>query len=180
MIQKARGRKHFKTVLATVLTILVISAVPAFANENNEDNEHGFLEELSETLGVGALLGLIALNSLYYYSMAYRQWPASRQRLPEIAKIPLRWKGRVRRYHYRGNPIITGIGFLHGIWAEHDHFILWCGWGLLVFLCVSGFIMKIQGADQPGAKASRLIHGQHIFSIAMVILLLIGHALVED
>ena len=160
-----------------------MSAAPAFANEDNEgkETEHELLEEISETLGVGSLLGLIALNSLYYYSMAYRRWAhASRRRFPEIAKMPLHLKGKISRYHYWGNPIVTGIGFLHGIWAEHNTLILWCGWGLLVFLCISGFIMKLQGADQPGAKASRLIHGQHIVSILMVVFLLIGHALVED
>jgi len=50
---------------------------------------------------------------------------------------------------------------------------------VLVLLCSTGLIMKLQKADAPGAKANRLIHTQHAFSIIMLVCLLIGHVLVD-
>lgn len=155
---------------------------PPHDDDDHEERqkEHSPLEEVSHALGIASLLGLIVLNALYYYSMGLKRIPqAARARLPEKFKRPLKWKSRFRKYHYWGNPVVLGIGYLHGVWAEEENFILWAGWGLIVVLAISGLIMKLQKADEPGAKASRLIHSQHFFSVLMVVLLLIGHAVAD-
>lgn len=160
---------------------MLIMVSPTMANDDDRhDNGSKFLEEVSEGLGVVSLWGLIFLNALYYYGMTLRRLPKwIRQTLPNFFKKPLQWKGRFRHYHYWGNPGIIAIGYLHGIWAEESNILLWVGWGLLVLLAVSGLIMKIQKADLPGAKIHRLIHTQHTLSIAMVIILWIGHLLAD-
>lgn len=178
-----RGVPGFKNLSACfcVLACLAAPVSPLWADEAKGDPEESVLNEVSEGLGVAVLWGMIVLNAAYYYSMAYRRWPReSRQRWPEICKKPLQWKGRLRNYHYWGNPAMTALGALHGIWAKHGSFLLWCAWALMICLCLSGYIMKTQGADQPGAKASRWLHTQHILAIIMAVLLLAGHALVED
>lgn len=178
-----RGGNGFKFPLACffVLAFLAAPALPLSADEGDKDHEESALEEVSEGLGVAVLWGLIVLNAAYYYSMAYRRWPReSRQRWPEIREKPLQWKGRFRNYHYWGNPAMTVLGALHGIWAKHGGILLWRGWALMICLCLSGHVMKTQGADQPGAKASRWLHAQHILAVTMAVFPLVGHALVED
>jgi hypothetical protein len=94
-------------------------------------------------------------------------------------KLVTKHKTWLRPYHYRGNPIMIAIAWLHGVWAEDNNYILWMGWGLLVILAFSGWTMKRQGADGLGGKTSRLIHFQHSTSILMLILLLVVHTLAE-
>lgn len=175
--------KKTKTTFWIILAVLVAFLVlgPALANDDDRlAKEDSFLEEVSEGLGVVSLWGLVFLNALHYYGMALRRLPKGiREILPHLFKKPLQWKGRFRHYHYWGNPVIIGIGYLHGIWAEESNLLLWAGWGLLVLLTISGLIMKLQKADLPGAKIHRLIHTQHTLSVAMVVLLWIGHLLAD-
>ena len=175
-----------KSTLFIVLfvTVCLMTAAPASAHGDDDHEGRGgkdeVLEEVSEVLGTLSLWGLIVLNGLYYYGMALKRLPKkTRAELPQNFKTPLRWKVRFRNYHYWGNPVVLGIGFLHGVWAEHQHFVLWMGWGLLVLLTFSGLIMKLQKADAPGAKAHRLIHTQHTLAVLMATLLLVGHALAD-
>ncbi|MBF0276188.1 MAG: hypothetical protein HQM13_00295 [SAR324 cluster bacterium] len=138
------------------------------------------MHEISEGLGVLSLWGLILLNVLYYYSMAFKLVPKTlRIQGPELIKKPLKWKAKFRKYHYWGNPVMIGIACIHGWYAEKTHWTLWLGWGILVLLSLSGFLMKLQKADQPGAKVNRLIHSQHFLSILMLLTLLIGHGIVD-
>jgi len=179
---KLKALKPRIGLLAIVFCLM--AAVPAaVADEDSagqRTGENKLLEEVSEGLGVAGLWGLIILNSLYYYSMGYKHIPKqAKTAAPDILKLPMKWKSRFRKYHYYGNPLAVATGFLHGIWAKKTNLLLWAGWGVLVVLCLTGLIMKLQKADAPGAKANRLIHTQHALSIAMVVCLLIGHALVD-
>ncbi|MCP4296359.1 MAG: hypothetical protein GY786_12195 [Proteobacteria bacterium] len=153
----------------------------------DDDDDHDYrngrdhvLEEISEGLGVVSMWGLVLFNGFYYYSMVFKSVPRSTKKsLPDFVKMPVKWKVKFKSYHYLGNPLMIGIAFLHGWWAEKSHPILWIGWAILPLLMTSGIIMKIQKADQVGAKVNRLIHTQHLLSITMILCLLIGHAFVD-
>ncbi|MFQ5672741.1 MAG: hypothetical protein ACE5G9_06575 [Nitrospinales bacterium] len=177
--------KALKPRIQLLVIVFYLLASVSIAIAHGDDANHGagenkLQEEVSHGLGVVSLWGLIILNSLYYYSMGYKRIPRQvKTSAPQYLKLPIKWKSRFRNYHYRGNPIVVAIAFLHGIWAEENNLLLWAGWGILVVLCLTGLIMKLQKADAPGAKANRLIHTQHAFSVIMLVGLLIGHALVD-
>lgn len=175
--------QHKLFIFAILVSFLLLLPIGLRADDDDEkyrgSREH-VMEEVSESLGTISLWGLILFNGLYYYCMAFKRVPKGfRTHAPEIAKQPLKWKTKFRKFHYWGNPVVIALAFLHGWWAEKTHPVLWWGWGILVFLMISGIIMKLQKADQPGAKVNRLIHTQHFFSIAMLVLLLVGHGLVD-
>lgn len=165
-------------------SLLIGVSVPALANGDDHDHDSGdsFLEAVSDALGVASLWGLVVLNALWYYHMGVRKLPRPvREALPDfVVKKPVQWKVRWRNYHYWGNPVMLGLSYLHGWWAEDSNWVLWAGWGLIGVLCLSGLAMKLQGADQPGAKVTRLLHTQHTLSVVMVVLLWIGHLFADD
>ena len=138
--------------------------------------EEEMAEEVSEGLGTDALWGFVVLNGLYYYSMTFKLLPKkSRNEMPGFAKTPLKWKSKFRQFHYWGNPLVIGIAWLHGITAEASNEMVWGGWAIMLLLALTGWIMKLQRADQPGAKITKLLHMQHLMSIIMVVALFAGH-----
>ncbi|MGP0566835.1 MULTISPECIES: hypothetical protein [unclassified Nitrospina] len=177
-------RRFLKTAVSFVAWFWIGAPLPAFANGDDHDHESGdsFLEEVSDALGVLSLWGLVLLNALWYYHMGVRKLPRSvREALPDfVVRKPVQWKVRWRNYHYWGNPVMLGLSYLHGWWAEDSNWVLWAGWGLIGVLCLSGLAMKLQGADQPGAKVTRLLHTQHTLSVVMVVLLWVGHLFADD
>lgn len=174
-----------KTRWIRVLLILLLLNVAPFVIADDDDerwenegreHESEIAEEISESIGTIALWGFLLLNGLHYYSMGFKRIPkGARTSVPGIFKWPLKWKNRFRHYHYWGNPVLIGIALLHGITAEESNRLVWIGWGLMALLAVTGLIMKLQRADQPGAKVTRLLHMQHLMSVLMIISLLAGH-----
>ncbi|MBC8258695.1 MAG: hypothetical protein H8E38_06760 [SAR324 cluster bacterium] len=168
--------------LMILVVVLFFMSIILFAGDNErwEREEYGseneMLEEVSEGLGVLALWGFVLLNGLYYYSMVFKRIPKnSRKVFPQTVKQPLKWKAKFRRFHYLGNPFLLVIAWLHGVTAESSNQLVWGGWGIMVLLALSGLIMKIQRADQPGAKVTRLLHAQHFLSVLMIFALWAGH-----
>ncbi|WP_282012229.1 hypothetical protein [Nitrospina watsonii] len=157
---------------------LLLSPSPTAANgDDPHDKEDTVLEAVSDALGVVSLWGLVVLNAFWYYHMGVRRLPRrARNLVPDLfVRKPVQWKVRFRNYHYWGNPVMLGLSYLHGWWAEDSNWVLWAGWGLIGVLCLSGLAMKLQGADQPGAQVTRLLHTQHTLSVVMVLLLWVGH-----
>ncbi len=186
---------RWKAFLVLLASLLLLS-VPLWADDDDwgegdddrrsssffggEGYEGGEGSEAGEALGNVALLGFVALNALYYYSMGFKRAPkAVRTSSPSWVKQPLKWKNATRSLHYWGNPVLIGIAWLHGITAGEGNVLVWAGWGLMVLLALSGLIMKLQRADAPGAKVNRLIHSQHVLSIVMVLLLWVGHGFLD-
>jgi hypothetical protein len=180
VITRNINKNHMLRMLFLIIIFSVSLVLLADEDDHWEDDKHGseneMLEELSEGLGTLTLWGFVLLNGLHYYSMGFKRLPKNtRTGLPEMAKLPLKWKVRFRKYHYWGNPLLIGIAWLHGITAEASNLLVWSGWGVMLLLALSGFIMKLQRADHPGAKITRLLHMQHLMSIIMVIALIAGH-----
>jgi len=134
----------------------------------------GYENEGGEALGSITLWSFLILNSLYFYSMMFRALPKELKQT-ELFRFPIRLKVMIRNYHYWGNPVVVGIAYVHGIWSSGGNILLWGGWGIMVLLSLSGMLLKLQRADQPGAKFNRLLHSQHALSVIMLVMLLIGH-----
>ncbi len=171
--------------ITAVLILLILSApqnVVADDDEEgweyeNREHENEMAEEISEGLGTIALWGFLLLNGLHYYSMGFKRMPKGvRISVPGIFKWPLKWKNRFRHFHYWGNPVLIAIAWIHGVTAEDSNRLVWFGWGLMTLLAVTGLIMKLRRADQPGAGVTRLLHMQHLMSVLMIITMLAGHA----
>jgi hypothetical protein len=183
---------RFRKLLLLLLLLLSVTAVGSLNaddDDHDDDDDHGFRgssheyegdEELSEGLGSLALLGFVTLNGLYFYSMGFKRLPKPvRTAAPKWVTLPLKLKSHFRNVHYLGNPLVIGIAWAHGVTAEESNLLVWAGWGLMLLLAFSGIIMKLQRADQPGARVNRLIHTQHLLSIAMVLLLWLGHGFLD-
>ncbi len=172
-------------MLRMFLIIIIFTISPIlFADDDDDDHwerdgngyENEYAKELSEGLGTIALWSFVVLNGLHYYSMSFKMLPKfTRTAMPGFIKEPLKWKSAFKQFHYWGNPLVIGLAWLHGITAEDSNQLVWMGWAIMLLLAFSGFIMKLQRADQPGAKITRLLHMQHLMSVIMVVALFAGH-----
>ena len=171
---------YFRSVNALLIAIgLLLIASPATAQVDDDDldeDEDG-LEDLGEDIGTVSawLLGL---------TLAYFAWkrllPVARQELKDKQH-----KDRLKRLNSlnkKAIPVhtILGVaalvtGIAHGLMVGGGPLMLWVAVVLMGVLSVSGGLMRWRWPPREIKRGARLLHMQRLLSVAVVILLLVGH-----
>lgn len=171
---------YFRSVNALLVAIgLLLIASPATAQVDDDDldeDEDG-LEDLGEDIGTVSawLLGL---------TLAYFAW----KRLLPVARKQLKdkqQKDRLKRLNSlnkKAIPVhtILGVaalvtGIAHGLMVGGGPLMLWVAVVLMGVLSVSGGLMRWRWPPREIKRGARLLHMQRLLSVAVVILLLVGH-----
>ena len=171
---------YFRSVNALLVAIgLLLIASPATAQVDDDDldeDEDG-LEDLGEDIGTVSawLLGL---------TLAYFAW----KRLLPVARKELKdkqQKDRLKRLNSlnkKAIPVhtILGVaalvtGIAHGLMVGGGPLMLWVAVALMGILSVSGGLMRWRWPPREIKRGARLLHMQRLLSVAVVILLLVGH-----
>ena len=171
---------YFRSVNALLVAIgLLLIASPATAQVDDDDldeDEDG-LEDLGEDIGTvsACLLGL---------TLAYFAW----KRLLPVARKELKDKQqkdllkRLNSLNKKAIPVhtILGVaalvtGIAHGLMVGGGPLMLWVAVVLMGVLSVSGGLMRWRWPPREIKRGARLLHMQRLLSVAVVILLLVGH-----
>ena len=173
-------------VLIGVMMLLFIPSALADDDEEEEkddDDDEKILGIDAEDLGEVALYFLVATLSIAVWKPSFK-W--LRKKGPDLFNAePREFKKKLgifnRRFmkvhNYLGG-IAAIVGTAHGIALEW-HWTLWAGMVGIWMLIFSGFLMQWKWPPKEFRKGARLLHMQRAMSIMAVVLLYIGHELVD-
>jgi hypothetical protein len=169
-------------VLGIVFLMLLPTAI-ADGDEDSEDDESAILGLEGEATGEIAQVLLIGTLSIVVWKPLF-SWLRSKG--PELFdKEPRAFKKSLgvfnRRFMKVHNWIGLGaavVGTIHGYVLEW-HWTLWLAMAFMWVLVASGFLLHWKWPPREFRKGARLLHMQRAMSIGVVVLLLIGHAIVD-
>jgi hypothetical protein len=180
-----------KRILLLFLFLILLAPLGALADEDDEGDEgDDDDEDESSILGVeGEDLGNVALY-LMIATLTIVGWKPTlkwlRKKGPEIFDTePREFKRKLgvfnRRYMKIHNFIGLGtavVGTIHGLMLEW-HWTLWAGMAALWILVFSGSMMQWRWPPKEMRKGARLLHLQRTLSVVAIILLFVGHRIVD-
>ena len=155
--------------------------------ENEDQHRLGFMEsdnEGNETAGqIAAWLLLVAnftiiVSILIMWINRFTQLaPGFKKALTNLNRFQ---KKHLMRFHYYLNPMIAGIVLWHWLSSSCKSTAL-PEWGLLImFMLISlGILLKYKIGPKPIRKIVFQIHTQPFIFIAMILVLTIGHMIVD-
>ncbi|MBT7979877.1 MAG: hypothetical protein HN684_01790 [Euryarchaeota archaeon] len=165
--------------LAILITLLLLSS-NVVADDDTDEGDEG-MDDLGEGLGTVAawLLGFTLI-----YAVWKRALPPLRKSLKSSNQKDLVKK--LNKANKKVIPIHTLVGLaalitgsIHGLMMDDSHISLWIAIALMGLLSVSGSLMRWKWPPKTVKKGARLLHMQRAMSIAVVILLFLGHELVD-
>lgn len=175
---------RFGTGLTLVVLLLLLTPTALAHEEKDEDeDEPKILGIEGEDLGNVALYFLIATLAIALWKPAFK-W--LRKHGPErFDKEPREFKQKLgvfnRRFMKVHNWIGLGtavLGTVHGFILEW-HWTLWAGMVALWVLVFSGSMMQWRWPPKEMRKGARMLHFQRTLSIVAIILLYVGHVIVD-
>ena len=134
------------------------------------------LGEVAQWLMVGTLL-IVAWKPLFKWLRANGPEQFSVEARSFKKKLGV-FNRRFMRVHLWIGLAAVVLGTVHGYVLEW-HWTLWLAMFFLWLLVVSGGLMMWKTPPKQIRKASRMLHMQRAMSVVAVLLLLIGHALVD-
>ncbi|MFQ3344307.1 MAG: hypothetical protein ACKVI6_06470 [Candidatus Poseidoniales archaeon] len=174
-------RIRWHMILALVL--LLMTPTTLADGDDDDDDEQRILGIEGEDLGSIALYLLIATLMIVIWKPVFK-W--LRKYGPgHFDKEPREFKRKLGVFNRRFMKIHNWIGFgtaavgtIHGIVLEW-HWTLWAGMAALWILVFSGSMMQWRWPPKEMRKGARLLHLQRTMTVVAVVLLLIGHELVN-
>ncbi|MCH1540198.1 MAG: hypothetical protein L7S56_02005 [Candidatus Poseidonia sp.] len=175
---------RWSLVLALLLLSLTSTALAdGDDGDDDDDDEQKVLGIDGEDLGDVALYLLIATLLIVIWKPVFK-W--LRKNGPELFdKEPRKFKRKLgvfnRRFMKVHNWIGLGtavVGTIHGYVLEW-HWTLWAGMGALWILVFSGSMMQWRWPPKEFRKGARLLHLQRTLSLVALILLYVGHGIVD-
>jgi len=173
--------------LGMLILIITTQSVLADGDDNDDDdgdeNEPTILGLEGESLGSAALFLLIATLMIIVWKPTFmwlrKHGPEQFNQEPREFKRKL---GIVHRYFMKIH-IWIGVGAallgtIHG-WILEWHWTLWAGMIAIWVLVFSGSLMQWRNSTKSIRKGARLLHMQRTLSVIAVVLLLIGHGMVD-
>lgn len=169
-----------------ILGCLLLSPLVAADGDDDEDddeNEATLLGLEGEATGEVAQILLIGTLSIVIWRPLFK-W--LRAKGPELFdKEPRAFKKSLgvfnRRYMKAHNWVglaAAVVGTAHGYVLEW-HWTLWLAMVFMWVLVFSGYLLQWKWPPREFRKGARLLHMQRAMSIAAVVLLLVGHAIVD-
>jgi hypothetical protein len=165
------------------IAILFLPAIDADRGGDSDDDEASWNGIEAEGMGSVALwmmigtLFIIVWKPLHVYL---------RQKGPELFDVDSKsFKLKLKKFNTKHMSVHNILGFLtavvgtvHGLLLEW-HWTLWVGMVCVWILVISGSLLKWKWPPRQVRKGARLLHMQRALSILAVVMLLIGHALVD-
>jgi hypothetical protein len=140
-----------------------------------DDDERG--EEIGGLLGGLAALGFtIAIVPHCVGRLANRRRGEGEPR-SRVASVLLRFRNGVRPVHYTLPVVALGLALLHGLTIGEQSPLLWLGLSLIAVQVATGVALAVARARATGPL--RAAHGSVLLLVAALVVLLLGHALVD-
>jgi len=166
-----------------VLSITLLLMTPTAIADDDDDDEQKILGIEGEDLGDIALYLLVATLLIVVWKPAFfwlrKHGPDRFQQEPREFKRKL---GVFNRKFMKGHTWVgfaaAIIGTVHGIVLEW-HWTLWAGMLCVWILVFSGSMMQWRWPPKEVRKGARLLHMQRTLSIIAIVLLIIGHGVVD-
>ncbi|RJP88650.1 MAG: hypothetical protein C4518_10740 [Desulfobacteraceae bacterium] len=193
---KILGLRIIALFFACIFGIGCFFSAPALADGHGEyirhferENQHnlGSMEsdnEGNETAGQIAAWLLVLANFTIFFSIL-TIWinrfaplaPGFKKALTDLNRFQ---KKHLMRFHYFLNPIIAGIALWHWLSSRCKSTSL-PEWGLLILIMMISFgiFLKYKIGPKPFRKIVYQIHTQPFIIIAMIMVLTIGHMIVD-
>ncbi len=174
-------------ILAVLLLLITPAALAEEDDDEDDDDDDNDDEQIlgldGKDLGNVALYLLIASLLIVLWKPTFR-W--LRKKGPEIFDTePREFKRKLGVFNRRYMKVHNWIGFataivgtIHGIALEW-HWTLWAAMVALWILVFSGSMMQWRWPPKEVRKGARLLHLQRTMSIVAIVLLLIGHGIVD-
>ena len=149
----------------------------------NDDDDEKILGIDAEDLGEVALYFLVATLSIAIWKPSFKwlrkKGPGLFNTEPRAFKKKLGiFNRRFMKVHNWLGAIAAVVGTAHGIALEW-HWTLWVGMAGIWMLIFSGLLMQWKWPPKEFRKGARLLHMQRAMSIVAVVLLYVGHELVD-
>ena len=170
-------------LLSLIAILLLLSAPSVYADDDDDDDDEIVLGIDGEDLGTVALWLLISTLLIVVWKPSF-MW--LRKKGPELFDTePRAFKKKLGVYNRRFMRVHNWIGLgtavvgtIHGYVLEW-HWTLWVGMGALWTLVFSGSVMQWKWPPKEVRKGARLLHFQRALSIVALILLYVGHTIVD-
>ncbi len=170
--------------MALLLVPFTVHADGNEDDEGDEDDSGSILGLDGEGLGETSQVLLILTFSIVLWKPLFG-W--LRKGGVEVLNIedPRAWKKRLGVMNRRYMSVHTWVavamlitGLLHGL-ASQSHWMLWLSMALMGVLGLVGSMMQWKWPPKEVRRGARLLHTQRAMSVAALVLLVVGHALVD-
>jgi len=182
---KERRQDMLKQRLFVLFGVLMLLLMPsALADEDEEgDDDEKILGMDAEDLGEVALYFLVATLSIAVWKPSFK-W--LRKNGPDLFNTEPRafkkklgvFNRRFMKVHNWLGVIAAVVGTAHGIVLEW-HWTLWAGMAGIWILIFSGSLMQWKWPPKEFRKGARILHMQRALSIIAIVLLYVGHGIVD-
>lgn len=134
-------------------------------------------EEIGGLLGGLAALGLVVAILPHCCSRLARRRRGGDEPRSRFVTVLLRFRNGARPIHYTVPVVALGLALLHGLTIGEQSPLLWLGLGLIAVQVASGVALAVARAR--ATDPLRATHGSIALLAAALVLLLLGHALVD-
>lgn len=182
------GSVMLRRWLFLFLVVSLLLAQPVYADDDDDEDDDDDDDEKifgieAEGLGDVSLYLLIGTILIVVWKPTF-MW--LRKNGPDLFnREPREFKKKLGVYNRRFMKVHLWIGFgaailgtIHGYVLEW-HWTLWLGTAFIWVLVISGTMMKWRWPPREMRKGARLLHMQRTLTILSVVLLLIGHGIVD-
>ncbi|MGB0652691.1 MAG: hypothetical protein ACPGQL_05775 [Thermoplasmatota archaeon] len=137
-------------------------------------------DDAGEAWGYVAAVGLGASGATAIWNLIRRRW------LLKALRQHKDWKKRIAKWHRKvimpvhagAGVVALATGLIHGV-LMRDHWTLWVSMGIMGFLVVGGALLQWKWTPSKVRKGVYLLHTQQTLFVALIALLVIGHAFVD-
>ena len=175
-----------KIAILITLTMLLASLAGCAGDDDGDDDaddDEKILGIDAEGLGDVALYFLIATLSIAIWKPSFKWLRKNGPKLFNTEPRPFKKKlgvfnRRFMKVHNWLGVIAAVVGTAHGFVLEW-HWTLWAGMAGIWILIFSGSLMQWKWPPKEFRKGARLLHMQRALSIIAIVLLYVGHGIVD-
>ena len=175
-----------KIAILITLTMLLASLAGCAGDDDGDDDaddDEKILGIDAEGLGDVALYFLIATLSIAIWKPSFKWLRKNGPKLFNTEPRPFKKKlgvfnRRFMKVHNWLGVIAAVVGTAHGFVLEW-HWTLWAGMAGIWVLIFSGSLMQWKWPPKEFRKGARLLHMQRALSIIAIVLLYVGHGIVD-